>query len=86
MFQIGLRRFLHKNACVIRFLCTNFSVECVYASRYHLNVYLDLRGKVVKTKKLLKFITNTLTNSSIIYLYTYIYTCICVFVYIYVYI
>lgn len=40
--------------------------SCVYASRYDLNVYLDLGEKGRKTKKLLKFITNTLTNTSII--------------------
>lgn len=34
----------------LRFLCRNWSAD-VYAPRYDLNVYLDLRGKVVKTKR-----------------------------------
>lgn len=34
----------------LRFLYINWSAD-VYAPRYDLNVYLDLRGKVVKTKE-----------------------------------
>lgn len=47
--------------------CVETFSWCVYASRYDLNVYLDLGEKGCKNKKkLLKFITNTLTNTSII--------------------
>lgn len=65
MFKVDYVGF-YTRRCV-RFLYRNFTVECVYASRYDLNVYLDLGEKGRKNKKkLLKFITNTLTNTLII--------------------